>query len=160
MADDTFRFEVFVNAVDIPFSELQLVLSCHIGEKTINRVLLTPVCPMRFVRYFPEDDAEQDQYVYTTGAEKIVNIEHSLFQGNADAACRALFPHGYLNVKNDYCGVLAFCANDMIFRFEASPKGGQLGVRLYGLSLSGQNGTPVLNACILLLLQNIQFLLK
>jgi hypothetical protein len=160
LPDDAYRFEVFVNAIDIPFSELQMALSCRVGGKNINRLLLVPLCPLRFSRFFTEAEAEKDDYSYTTGAEKVMPVDLPLFQGNAESACRALFPHCYLNVNNDYCGVLAFCTNDMLFRYEATPIKNQLKVRLYGLSLTGQNGTTILNTCILILLQNIQFLLN
>jgi hypothetical protein len=160
LPDDAFRFEVFANPVDIPFAELQLALSYQLGDKTVDRVLLLPVGPLSFCRFFTAAEAERDEHVYQTGAEKSFVAENPLFQGRGEAAVRALFPYSYANVNNDLCGVFAFCTNDILVRYEATTQAGNIKLRLYALSLSGHNGVAVLNSAILLLLQNVQFLLK
>lgn len=137
-----------------------MYLECTVNGQALNRTLLVPLVPLRFCRFFTEEEAERDDYTYTTGAEQEVTVTNSIFAGSADTAARSLFPHCYLNVNNEYCGVAAFCTNDLLVRYEVAPKDDKLKVRLYGLSLTGQNGVQTQNSSILLLLQNIQFLLK
>ena len=158
--EDSFRFEVAVNAIDIPFSELQMVIQCSVNGQSLDRIVLVPIVPLRFCRFFTEDEAERDDYTYTTGAEQEVNVSNPVFSGNAEIAARSIFPNCYLNVNNQYCGVMAFCTNDLLIRYEVLPEKDKLKARLFGLSLTNQNGVQTLNSAILLLLQNIQFLLK